>query len=86
MLLISVSSTTLAQRQKESISKDGAMVVNGDTIAYIEKEGCKMLNASCQFFITDEGDALVIPPPRQNCTGSHFGSAAAIIRNQAKNK
>lgn len=68
MLLISVSSTTLAQRQKVSISKDGAMVVNGDTIAYIEKEGCKMLSPSCQFFITDDNNAIMITATMRSFT------------------
>lgn len=76
----------MARRQKLTVGKDGAMIVNGDTIAYIEKEGCMMLSTYCQFFITDECDALMIPPQRQNCTSPHLGSAAAIIRNQAKNK
>ncbi|MBR1765463.1 MAG: hypothetical protein IJ745_00310 [Bacteroidales bacterium] len=58
LLLVCISAT--AQRKKVSVSKDGAMVVNGDTVAYIEKEGCKILSPSCQFFITDETDAVMI--------------------------
>ena len=39
-LLLAVGMTAFAQRQKVSVGKDGEMIVNGDTIAYIEKEGC----------------------------------------------
>lgn len=68
VVLLSVCISATAQRQKVSISKDGAMVVNGDTIAYIEKEGCKMLSPSCQFFITDETDAVMITASMRSFT------------------
>lgn len=68
VVLLSVCMNATAQRQKVSISKDGAMVVNGDTIAYIEKEGCKMLSPSCQFFITDETDAVMITATMRSFT------------------
>ena len=59
-ILLSVCMSTMAQRQKVSVGKDGAMVVSGDTVAYIEKVGCKMLSVSCQFFITDKDDNMMI--------------------------
>ena len=36
-LLLSVA--TFAQRQKVTVSKDGAMMINGEVVAYIEREG-----------------------------------------------
>ena len=68
VVLLSVCMNATAQRQKVSISKDGAMVVNGDTIAYIEKEGCKMLSPSCQFFITDDNNAIMITATMRSFT------------------
>lgn len=59
-ILLSVCISAMAQRQKVTVGKDGAMVVSGDTVAYIEKEGCKMLSATCQFFIINEDDAVMI--------------------------
>ena len=59
-LLLAVGATTFAQRQKVSVGKDGEMIVNGDTIAYIEKEGCKLLSSECVFTIVDENDDLLI--------------------------
>lgn len=68
VVLLSVCISATAQRQKVFISKDGTMVVNGDTIAYIEKEGCKMLSSSCQFFITDDNNAIMITATMRSFT------------------
>ena len=59
-LLLAVGTTAFAQRQKVSVGKDGEMIVNGDTIAYIEKEGCKLLSTECVFTIVDANDDLLI--------------------------
>lgn len=60
VILLSICTAAMAQRQKVAVGNDGSMIVNGDTIAFIEKEGCKMLSQTCQFFITDEMDAVMI--------------------------
>ena len=59
-ILIAVGMAGMAQRNRVSVGWNGAMKVNGETVAYIEREGCKLLNNSCQFFITDESDNLII--------------------------
>ena len=48
-MLLAISMAGFAQRQKVTVGKDGEMIVNGDTVAYIEKEGCKLLSSTCQF-------------------------------------
>lgn len=68
VVLLSVCMNATAQRQKVSISKDGAMVVNGDTIAYIEKEGCKLLSTECVFTIVDANDDLLITVRQESFT------------------
>lgn len=68
VMLMSVCVSAMAQRQKVSVGKDGEMVVNGDTIAYIEKEGCKMLSSTCMFTVTDENDGLLITVSQQSFT------------------
>lgn len=65
-LLLSVA--TFAQRQKVTVSKDGAMMINGEVVAYIEREGCKLLSPTCQFFITDENDNMLITITQQGFT------------------
>lgn len=60
MLLAISMAAGFAQRQKVTIGKDGEMIVNGDTLAYIEKEGCKLLSTTCQFFISNENNDLLI--------------------------
>ena len=36
-MLLAISMAGFAQRQKVTVGKDGEMIVNGDTLAYIEK-------------------------------------------------
>lgn len=67
-LLLAVGMTAFAQRQKVSVGKDGEMIVNGDTIAYIEKEGCKLLSSECVFIIVDENDDLLITVRQESFT------------------
>lgn len=67
-LLLAVGTTAFAQRQKVSVGKDGEMIVNGDTIAYIEKEGCKLLSSECVFTIVDENDDLLITVRQESST------------------
>jgi hypothetical protein len=67
-LLLAVGTTAFAQRQKVSVGKDGEMIVNGDTIAYIEKEGCKLLSTECVFTIVDENDDLLITVRQESFT------------------
>lgn len=52
-ILLAICTVCVAQRQKVTVGKDGEMIVNGDTVAYIEKEGCKLLSATCRFIVTD---------------------------------
>ena len=67
-LLLAVGATAFAQRQKVSVGKDGEMIVNGDTIAYIEKEGCKLLSSECVFTIVDANDDLLITVRQESFT------------------
>ena len=67
-LLLAVGATAFAQRQKVSVGKDGEMIVNGDTIAYIEKEGCKLLSTECVFTIVDANDDLLITVRQESFT------------------
>ena len=67
-LLLAVGTTAFAQRQKVSVGKDGEMIVNGDTVAYIEKEGCKLLSTECVFTIVDENDDLLITVRQESFT------------------
>lgn len=68
VILLSICTAAMAQRQKVAVGNDGSMIVNGDTIAYIEKEGCKMLSPSCQFFITDDNNAIMITATMRSFT------------------
>lgn len=68
MLLSAVGVAVAAQKQKVSVGKNGEMIVNGDTVAYIEKEGCKLLSAICQFIITDENDDPLLTVSLQSFT------------------
>lgn len=38
VILLSICTAAMAQRQKVAVGNDGSMIVNGDTIAFIEKE------------------------------------------------
>lgn len=67
-LLLAVGVTAMAQRQKVTVGKDGEMIVNGDTVAYIEKEGCKLLSSECVFTIVDENDELLITVRQESFT------------------
>ena len=67
-LLLAVGMTAMAQRQKVAVGKDGEMIVNGDTVAYIEKEGCKLLSSQCVFTIVDENDDLLITVRQESFT------------------
>lgn len=67
-LLLAVGTTAFAQRQKVSVGKDGEMIVNGDTVAYIEKEGCKLLSSECVFAIVDANDDLLITVRQESFT------------------
>ena len=67
-LLLAVGTTAFAQRQKVSVGKDGEMIVNGDTVAYIEKEGCKLLSTECVFTIVDANDDLLITVRQESFT------------------
>ena len=67
-LLLAVGATAFAQRQKVSVGKDGEMIVNGDTVAYIEKEGCKLLSSECVFTIVDANDDLLITVRQESFT------------------
>lgn len=67
-LLLAVGATAFAQRQKVSVGKDGEMIVNGDTVAYIEKEGCKLLSSECVFTIVDVNDGLLITVRQESFT------------------
>lgn len=67
-MMLCVGATVFAQRQKVSVGKDGEMIVNGDTIAYIEKEGCKLLSSTCMFTVTDENDDLLITVKQESFT------------------
>lgn len=68
VMLMSVCMSAMAQRQKVTVGKDGEMIVNGDTVAYIEKEGCKLLSSTCMFTVTDENDGLLITVTQQSFT------------------
>ena len=59
LFLVLAGLSSFAQRQKVFV-KEGEIFVNGDRLAFIEKEGCKLLSQTCQFFITDEADKLLI--------------------------
>lgn len=59
-LLLTLGVTATAQRQKVAVGKDGEMIVNGDTVAYIEKDGCTLFSSTCMFTIVDENDDLLI--------------------------
>ena len=67
-MLLAISMAGFAQRQKVTVGKDGEMIVNGDTVAYIEKEGCKLLSTTCQFFISNENNDLLITITQQSFT------------------
>lgn len=67
-LLLTLSVAATAQRQKVAVGKDGEMIVNGDTVAYIEKEGCKLLSSTCMFTIVDENDDLLITVRQESFT------------------
>ena len=67
-LLLAVGMTAMAQRQKVAVGKNGEMIVNGDTVAYIEKEGCKLLSSQCVFTIVDENDDLLITVRQESFT------------------
>ena len=67
-MLLAISMSGFAQRQKVTVGKDGEMIVNGDTVAYIEKEGCKLLSSTCQFFISNENNDLLITITQQSFT------------------
>ena len=67
-LLLAIGTTAFAQRQKVSVGKDGEMIVNGDTVAYIEKEGCKLLSTECVFTIVDANDDLLITVRQESFT------------------
>ncbi|MBR1798500.1 MAG: hypothetical protein IJ761_01180 [Bacteroidales bacterium] len=73
--LIACTSTLLAQRQKVSVGKDGEMIVNGETVAYIEKEGCKLLSNTCMFTITDENDNLLMTITQKEFADKEYASA-----------
>ncbi len=68
LLFSALCFTTLAQRQKVTIGKDGELMINGERAAYIEREGCKLLSPTCQFFITDENDNMLITITQQGFT------------------
>ncbi len=67
-ILLAISATGFAQRQKVTVGKEGEMIVNGETVAYIEKEGCKLLSATCKFIITDENDDILITVAQESFT------------------
>jgi len=67
-MLLAISMAGFAQRQKVTVGKDGEMIVNGDTLAYIEREGCKLLSTTCQFFISNENNDLLITITQQSFT------------------
>lgn len=67
-LLLAVGTTSFAQRQKVSVGNDGEMIVNGDTVAYIEKEGCKLLSEECVFTIVDANNDLLITIRQESFT------------------
>lgn len=59
-LLLALTATLCAQRGKVEVNRHGEIVAGNQVIAHIEKVGCKLLSADCQFFITDENDNLLI--------------------------
>lgn len=65
-LLLALTSTVCAQRQKVSVNRHGEITVGNLVIAYIEKVGCKLLSSDCQFFVTDENDNLLIAVTTQS--------------------
>lgn len=67
-ILLAICTVCVAQRQKVTVGKDGEMIVNGDTVAYIEKEGCKLLSATCRFIVTDLNDDILITVMQQSFT------------------
>lgn len=68
VVLLSICISATAQRQKVAVGKNGEMIVNGDTVAYIEKEGCKLLSSQCVFTIVDENDDLLITVRQESFT------------------
>lgn len=68
LLFSALCFTAFAQRQKVTIGKDGELMINGEVVAYIEREGCKLLSPTCQFFITDENDNMLITITQQGFT------------------
>ena len=73
-MLLAISMAGFAQRQKVTVGKDGEMIVNGDTVAYIEKEGCKLLSSTCQFFISNENNDLLITITQQSFTDKDYAN------------
>ena len=73
-MLLAISMAGFAQRQKVTVGKDGEMIVNGDTVAYIEKEGCKLLSTTCQFFISNENNDLLITITQQSFTDKDYAN------------
>ena len=73
-MLLAISMSGFAQRQKVTVGKDGEMIVNGDTVAYIEKEGCKLLSSTCQFFISNENNDLLITITQQSFTDKDYAN------------
>ena len=71
---LAISMAGFAQRQKVTVGKDGEMIVNGDTVAYIEKEGCKLLSSTCQFFISNENNDLLITITQQSFTDKDYAN------------
>ena len=67
-ILLAICTVCVAQRQKVTVGKDGEMIVNGDTVAYIEKEGCKLLSTECVFTIVDANDDLPITVRQESFT------------------
>lgn len=68
VMLTGLCAVASAQRQKVAVGNDGEMIVNGDTVAYIEKEGCKLLSTTCVFTIVDESGDLLITVRQESFT------------------
>ena len=59
-MLLAISMAGFAQRQKVTVGKEGEMIVNGDTVAYIEREGCKYFSSDCMIYIVNENNEILI--------------------------
>lgn len=66
LTLLAISLTGMAQRQKVRVGEDGEMTVNNQTIAYIERVGCKVLSSNCEFYITNANDTMLITATMQS--------------------